>query len=111
MPKATLKKVGQKAMKDEDFFRELIKKPEATLRKAKMQLSPQDLQDLKAMIRNRRVQVEFDPVEMLRVFHSKVAPVGKLIAGWGGGWPIEHWIPVLPAQMKPKPVAKKRIKK
>jgi len=61
MPKrVSLKQVSKRAYRDRDFFRELLRDPAAALEHAGLELAPEDLKKLKAVVRRKRIRITID---------------------------------------------------
>jgi hypothetical protein len=99
-----LKKVGQKALEDRQFFDALVTAPETALEQADMSLSAPDLQTLKRAFR-RGAAGRFSLVEFLDRFHTDPA---SMFGHWDVPW-LAQWVrptgppPRRPPQPGPEP--------
>ena len=98
MPRVSLKKVGQKALEDRQFFEALVAAPETALQQADMSLSAPDLQTLKRAFR-RGAAGRFSLVEFLDRFHTD--PAG-MFGHWDVPW-LAQWVPPTGPPRPPQP--------
>lgn len=77
MARAKLATVGRKAAKDPQFWKNLRADPEATLRAARLQLTPRDLEKLKRMLRRTNVNL---------IVKTDAETLGRIIPVPGEPW-------------------------
>ena len=85
----TLKEVGQRALSDKKFFNALVTNVERTLDEEQLELSPSDLETLKAAL-SGPTPSGFELREFIEKVHS--GGLGEVFGAWRADW-MRSWIP------------------
>lgn len=89
MPLVTLQEVGQRALKDKDFFNALVKDITATLRAERLELTESDLARLEAALTGK-TPGGFDLREFIQKSHA--GGLAETFGAWNADWAMS-WLP------------------
>ena len=102
MARTKLAKIGERALKEPDFFEALVVDPEGTLRQYGMSPTKPDLNLLK---RGLKSPAGVKLREFIRLVHA--GNHGELFMSWGGVSWMGAWIPIRPPRTLTPPLAQR----
>ena len=85
----TLKEVGQRALSDKKFFNALVTNVERTLDEEQLELTPSDLETLKAAL-SGPTPSGFELREFIQKVHN--GGLAELFVQWQADW-VRGWLP------------------